>query len=115
MFDRLVENALDFLTKAIKGFKTEPKYSMINFYAARELFLKARLMHEHWSLVVMKEPDRDKFEAGDFASVSFEAACERLQKVVRSPIPQMAKRNFDLVRRHLSRGLSPNAPASAKG
>ena len=103
MFDRLVENAMEFLAKAIDGFKTEPKHSIINFYTAVELFLKARLLKEHWSLVVMREPDREKFESGDFISVSFDAACERLQKVVQSPISTGAKRNFDLVRRHRNR------------
>ncbi|GGF10339.1 hypothetical protein GCM10011611_14900 [Aliidongia dinghuensis] len=57
-------------------------------------------MHEHWSLVVAKDPDRQKFEAGDFTSVSFEMTCERLQKVVQSPVPDEARKNFDTVRKH---------------
>ena len=52
-FERLVENALDFLVCAIEEFQVAPKYSVIHFSAAVELFLKARLMAEHWSLVVM--------------------------------------------------------------
>lgn len=99
----LVNNAIDFLERAIEEFKDRPKYSIINFYAAVELFLKARLLREHWSLVVLREPDRQKFEAGDFVSVSFEAACERLQRVVQSPIPDEARRNFDVVRKHRNR------------
>ena len=52
MFNRLVENAFDFLFKAISEIEGQPKYSVIHFYAAVELFVKARLMKEHWSLVI---------------------------------------------------------------
>ncbi|HEX4556398.1 MAG TPA: hypothetical protein VH249_20580 [Xanthobacteraceae bacterium] len=75
---RLIENALDFLTRAIDEFEGAPKYSIIHFYAAIELFLKARLLDEHWSLIVSKEPDRAKFESGDFVSVAFDTICIRL-------------------------------------
>lgn len=88
MFDRLVENGLDFLFKAKSELKDQPKYSVIHFHAAVELFLKARLMHEHWSLVVSKrqDPDWGKFVAGDFQSVSLDEAANRLDKVVRSAL-----------------------------
>jgi hypothetical protein len=76
--DWLIKNALDFLKHAIDDFSTHPKHSVINFYTAVELFLKARLLEEHWSLIVVKDPDRRKFEAGDFISVTFEEACNRL-------------------------------------
>ena len=86
MFDRLVENALDFLFKAISEIKEHPKYSVIHFYAAVELFIKARLMNEHWSLVITQrqEADWDKFIAGNFQSVSLNEAANKLKKVVRS-------------------------------
>jgi hypothetical protein len=94
LFARLIENALDFLNRAIEEFKTHPKYSIIHFYAAAELFLKARLLHEHWSLVVLKDPDRQKFEAGDFLSVPFAVACERLHKVAQSAVPGSTRKNL---------------------
>jgi len=97
---RLIENALDFLARAIADFKSQPKHSIINFYSAVELFLKARLLQEHWSLIVLKDADRHKFEAGDFVSVSFETACERLQNVVQSPISPRARQTFDAIRKH---------------
>ena len=67
-FSRLVDNALNFLSRSIEDLQQSPKYSVIHFYAAVELFLKARLMKEHWSLVVTKPQDADweKFVAGDF-------------------------------------------------
>lgn len=98
--DRLTENAIDFLNRAISEFKQRPKYSVINFYTAVELFLKARLLHEHWSLVIAKNPDRQKFESGDFISVTFEEACDRLSKIVQSGVPDRARQNFDAIRKH---------------
>jgi hypothetical protein len=97
---RLVENALGFLSHAIDCLETAPKFSVIDFYAAVELFLKARLLHEHWSLVVTKNPDWEKFVSGDFISVSFDEACTRLDKIVQSPIPARARSKFDAVRLH---------------
>jgi hypothetical protein len=98
--DRLVENALDFLNVAIEQFEEKPKHSIINFYSAVELFLKARLLYEHWSLVVTSNPDKQRFAAGDFQSVSFEDACTRLQRIVQSPLPDNARLSFDVVRKH---------------
>lgn len=98
--ERLTENAVDFLNRAIDDFKDRPKYSIINFHTAVELFLKARLSHEHWSLIVLKAPDRQKFEVGDFHSVSFDEACVRLHNIVQSPVPDGARKNFDAVRKH---------------
>ena len=52
ILERLVENGLDFLHKAIDELKDHPKFSLIHFYSAVEHFLKARLMEEHWTLVI---------------------------------------------------------------
>ncbi len=100
MLDRLVENALGFLSQAIETLESAPKFSVINFYAAVELFLKARLLREHWSLVVTKSPDWEKFVSGDFVSVSFDEACTRLDKIAQSPIAPRARGKFDAVRLH---------------
>ena len=101
-FERLVENALDFLSKAISELDEHPKYSVIHFYAALELFLKARLMAEHWTLVVgtqrkQEEPDLDKFMSGDFRSVSLKEASIRLSKVVRSGVSEQVQTIFENV------------------
>lgn len=103
LFSSLVENGLDFLSTAIAEFESSPKHSAINFYTAVELLLKARLMAEHWSLVVSRDPDRAKFESGDFSSVTFEEAVRRLDKIIDSPIQSRAVEAFDAVRRHRNR------------
>lgn len=100
LLNRLVENGLGFLSHAIETLETAPKFSVIDFYSAVELFLKARLLREHWSLVVTKNPDWEKFVSGDFVSVSFDEAFTRLDKIVQSPIAPRARSKFDAVRLH---------------
>jgi hypothetical protein len=97
---RLIANAIDFLNRAIDDFDARPKYSIINFYAAVELILKARLFHEHWTLAVQGEPDFEKFVRGDFQSVNFRESSKRLTQVIRSGLSDGAFKNFDEVRKH---------------
>lgn len=82
-FDKLVESALDFLNRALKKVKTEPKYSVIDFFTGVELILKARLLHEHWSLVVAKPGDvsKQKFLEGSFESATRKQCFTRLENV----------------------------------
>ena len=83
IFDSLTRNAFDFLERGISEFDKSPKYSVIHFCAAVEMLLKARLMKEHWSLIVSK-PDQAnlaKFMAGDFSSVTLEDARARIRDV----------------------------------
>jgi hypothetical protein len=98
----VIENAIDFLLKAIEELEDNPKYSVIHFHAAVELILKARLMAEHWTLVIARnqEPDWDKFIAGDFQSVSLKEAASRLEKVVRSGLSKSEYNIFLEVTKH---------------
>ncbi|MCK9487882.1 MAG: hypothetical protein M0Q42_00490 [Xanthomonadales bacterium] len=84
IFDSLIRNAFDFLGRSIDDLQAHPKYSVINFYSAVELLLKARLLKEHWSLIVAKpdEADKAKFLRGDFKSVALDEANKRLAKIV---------------------------------
>lgn len=97
---RLLINAIDFLSVSIKSLADRPKHSVISFYTAVELFLKARLLDEHWSLVVSRkqEPDWDKFVSGDFQSVTLDEACRALQKVAGSGLTDKELRAFREVR-----------------
>lgn len=105
MLDRLVANALDFLERSLTDFDAAPKYSVIHFYAAVELFLKARLLAEHWSLVVAKrqDPDLKRFESGDFQSVSLDDAADKLDKVLQSPLTPAEITQFRSLARHRNR------------
>ena len=72
----LLDNAFDYLEKSAKEFDSDPKYSVINFFSSVELFLKARLACEHWSLIVADEIVLSKFLDGDSKTLYYE---ERLQ------------------------------------
>ena len=100
---RLVENAFDFLERPIDELREHPKYSVIHFYSAVELFLKARLLREHWSIVVKKDPDWSKFKSGDFISVNLREAANRLAKIARSPLPKSYLETFNAVGKHRNR------------
>lgn len=103
-FENLVRNGIDFLEKAMSQLDNEPKHSVINFHTAVEIFLKAPLVHEHWSLVVMdRDMNRQKYEAGDFLSVTFDDACSRLAKSLNKPLRPSAKEAFDKIRKHRNR------------
>lgn len=93
-FGHLVDNAFDFLDKAGREFENEPKYSVIHFYAALELFIKARLLHEHWTLILTKPENADfvKFQKGEFHSVSLTDAQKRLTSIIQQGL---AKDEFD--------------------
>lgn len=102
MFGYLVSNALDFLTQSISEIEQKSKYSVIHFHAAIELFLKARLMAEHWSLVISpkKEANWKDFISGKFVSVSLEEAVKRLDKVVQSGLSEKQLKSFRIITKH---------------
>jgi hypothetical protein len=94
IFDSLTRNAFDFLERGIAEFDKAPKYSVTHFCAAVEMLLKARLMKEHWSLIVSK-PDQAnlaKFMAGDFISVTLEDARARVRDVAGEDTQAMPRR-----------------------
>lgn len=108
-FDSLVRNAIDFLKKSVEELETSPKYSVIHFYTAIELFLKARLLVEHWTLIISDinkvqkkqgETILSKFEAGNFISVGLKKCVERLRDTCGVKIPVKAFEYFDKVRQH---------------
>ncbi|CCO50370.1 hypothetical protein VIBNISOn1_p0207 [Vibrio nigripulchritudo SOn1] len=102
MFQHVVNNALDFLGQSIAELQQKPKYSVIHFHAAIELVLKARLMSEHWSLVVSpkKQADWQEFTQGKFVSVTLEEAATRLEKVAQSGLGDKQLKLFRAVTKH---------------
>ena len=102
ILERLVDNGFDFLNKAIEYLQDNPKFSVIHFHAAVELFLKARLMEEHWSLVISQRqyPDWKKFISGNFQSLSIDGAADRLEKVVRSGLSKPELKSFREITKH---------------
>ncbi len=102
IFDSLVRNALDFLDHAIRDFDRAPKYSVIHFCAAVEMLFKARLMREHWSLVISKKENANlqKFISGDFVSVTLDDSRSRLRDIVGQVISDEAFKSFSDLSKH---------------
>jgi hypothetical protein len=96
----LINNAYEFLESALQNLEGNPKNSVIEFYTAVELFLKAPLLSEHWSLIVSRDPDIKKFKSGDFISTNFDETVRRLHSTLEAEISQDAKKAFDSVRKH---------------
>jgi hypothetical protein len=122
IFDSLIRNALDFLDQAIRDFDRAPKYSVIHFCAAVEMLLKARLMREHWSLVVSKKENANlhKFIRGDFISVTLDESRSRLHDIVGQVISDEAFKSFSDLSKHRNKmihffnaGLEGNTKAKA--
>ena len=102
IFDSIVRNAIDFLEHSIAELDTDPKYSIIHFCSAVELFLKARLMLEHWNLI-FEEPRRanlTSFLQGDFKSVGMEETINRLQRIADLTITKDEENCFNTIRNH---------------
>lgn len=102
MFNSLVSNAIDFLKHSVDELERSPKYSVISFCSAIEIFLKARLLLEHWTLVVEDagKANIDQFQSGESKTVGMEETISRLQNTAKVAIPQEALDSFDQLRRH---------------
>lgn len=106
IFERVVENAFDFFDKSLKEFEGKHyKYSIIHFCAAVELFLKARLLCEHWTLVMsrQKEPDLDEFLSGDARSATIEEIKLRLRLVAKDGLSAQTSVIFGSLAKHRNR------------
>ena len=64
MESKVIENTLDFVVRAAKDLwdyslteEQQLKYSTIHLFEGIELLLKARLMLDHWSLI-LRDPDK---------------------------------------------------------
>ncbi len=82
----LVENAFDFLEKAMAEFERDDlKYSVIHFCSAVEQLLKARVMQGGWERVVRVNKKRpvtfEGFLEGDFQSIGLTESCDLLARI----------------------------------
>lgn len=105
--DELIRNGLQFVKRGVdelwaKKDKNHLKHSVINFYSGVELLLKARLMHEHWALIVkdIRKADAEKFIEGDFQSVGLSEIIQRLRKISELKVSPVAEKCFDELRTH---------------
>ncbi len=106
-FNSLARNAFQFMEQGVSCIKSDGKLSVIYFWAATELIVKARLLKEHWSLIIddPSSADRSKFESGDFKSVSFDEAVSRLNKIVGTNLAGHKSDCFKILKAHRNRLL----------
>ncbi|WP_421671757.1 hypothetical protein [Rahnella sp. EDr1-12] len=96
LFHSLVINAIDFLESSIDDLDKRPNNSIVDFYTAIELFLKARLMLEHWTLILADpgKANKQSFSVGDFNSVYFNDAVQRLKSILGIRLDDNILKNF---------------------
>lgn len=90
----ILRNAFDFLKTSAEQFEQMPKYSIINFSSAIELFLKARLLKEHWSLIVQGEPNIQNFQQGSFSSIAFKDLIPKINNILGNEINKDTEKYF---------------------
>jgi hypothetical protein len=102
LFDALTKSAFEFLGQAIDEFASSAKFSTVHFAIAIELFLKARLMLEHWSLLLDKPDHADKaaFFKGDAKTVSADQTIDRLRRIALVTIPPTSRDIFGRIAKH---------------
>ncbi len=105
-----VQNGMDYLRSVVTHLTWRPyrarkpnpgpeqlKYAVLHLQAAAEVLLKARLLHEHWSLVFQDpgKANRKKFEEGDFASCGLRETVKRLSDIAGVDIGEAARRALE--------------------
>jgi hypothetical protein len=102
---RLIESAYEFLSRAAGDIGADPKHSIINFATGIELMLKARLMKEHWVLVVERASEAvlKDFREGKLHTVAPKEAIKRLRNICGENIPDDAQKVFEGIADHRNR------------
>ncbi len=98
--DSLAQNAFDFLQYSIEQFNSKPKFSLVNFCTAIELFLKLRLLHEHWTLIIERNPNLTNFKTGDFKSINFSDLIPRIEAITNFKFRKGTKDCFQKLATH---------------
>lgn len=104
IFENLVLNAIDYLKISIEELETRPKHSLVNFITAVELFLKARLYKEHWTLLI-ENVDSEKvninnLKQGELPTINFKQAIDRLDRLLDIRLSKKAKECLRNLRNH---------------
>lgn len=120
LFRQMVLNGLDFIDHAIEALlsldeetneeviRKALKYSVIHFGSGVEVLLKARLLKEHWTLIVAqdrKTPTFDQLKSGALKTVDMVQAIERLENVVGTEFPKPAKEALQKIRNHRNQAI----------
>ena len=102
VFRGIVINALGFLRHSADEFDDMPKQSLIDFITALELFIKARLLKEHWTLLLnnLNKGTYANFVNGDLPTIEFKDAIDRLDNVLQEPLTKQERECFEKLKSH---------------
>ncbi len=95
-FHGIVRNAIANFQKSVSCYDTDINQSVMNFATGLELTLKARLHHEHWTLL-LEDMDRTKqaqLESFGFISVSMNKLLTRMQLIFPSDFKSEVVKSF---------------------
>ena len=101
----LLENGLDFILgaaeRAVLGTPRDLKYAVLNLVDGVELLVKARLEKEHWALLFdeVDKASQEKLKQGDFKSVDFAQAYNRLRDIAGVEIDNTAWKHLNELRK----------------
>src|SRR5437870_4085330 len=122
MLDMLVRNALDILERSAKEIEEAANHSAIDFCTAIELFLKARLLAEHWTLLYLDptkafrdhKANLTNFRQGDLVSVGMKEAIPRLRELLSLNISKEAEQAFLGISQHRNKLIHFFHPSFSK-
>lgn len=101
--NNLCASALEFINASIDDIDNKPKFGIVNFAIGVELLLKARLVHEHWSVIVTSNPNSESFIHGKFQSITINEALKRLSNIADDDIGSDARQAFSAIAEHRNR------------
>ena len=98
----LTDSAFEFLEKAVDEFESSTKFSAVHFAISVELFLKARLVHENWELIltVPGNTSEDDFRNGNFRSITGRQSIEKLNTIQGVSISEQQQQEFERIFNH---------------
>lgn len=107
LFDSLVKNGLDFLKVSVEELEVRPKYSVIHFCSGVEILLKARLLQEHWSLIVGNEKSMrfHLLKNGQALTIGMDETINRIESVIETTISPEARDSFKQIKDHRNRNI----------
>lgn len=106
VFDALVTNGLDFIERSAHELVDQQKFAIAHFATGLELLLKARLFHEHWTLIEVS-PHKANWKQiieGTAHTIQASALCATIASTTGTPLNRQ-KDTFDAVFKHRNRVL----------
>lgn len=106
VFSALVGNGLDFFVRSAGELDKEQKFAIAHFATGLELILKARLFHEHWTLIATKPHDCAWTSVKDGTVYTLQASdlCAAITTTTGTPLNR-ERTTFEAVFKHRNRVL----------